>query len=514
MLRMIQVAVLVALPMFLAAPLVALAQTSAGRDTCDCDLGGLEGVVWWGDRDEMTVAELAAYVAPVIWFSPDEPSLYHASGPNITAPEPFPFQDLAGPVVYYQLKKVVRDANTDLPGYVARGEDKGAAVLDFKSASLLLLEYYAYFAEEWGLGAHQHDVEPVEFRIGIVSSRGDLLEDTVYAECDRTHYAIVVTRVTGKAHGIEWYWNIVEVDEFTRFPMTVLVEEGKHALATDKNGDGYFTRSYDANVRVNDAWGVRDIIRSGGLFAGGYESWMAKVRRPGYRVMPPLPADSPLWEELSYRQGEYRGGNATYKLRPLPPLEEAVAWDAQQGPGSDLASYLDGKYEPDSPEIDEISTIEEALSWAQAGNLKRSLSIALYTDGRLGFSWVFPFFIFKNLEFPMTGGYVLHRMYAKGNNLRDFGWMGLYTPSASRWIDVYLAAGAEHHEVGQPGETGMRTDFVLETGLKFRAQVGLSPLRFLRHLTEFWGIRGGVKSYGGFDIDRLSFVVEVGAGSF
>ncbi len=511
---MSRVAGLITLLILVSVPLVAPAQTSAGRDRCDCDLGDLEGVVWWGDRDEMTVAELAAYVAPVIWFSPDEPSLYHAYGPAIAAPEPFPFQDIAGPVVYYQLNKVVRDANTDLPGYMAAGEDRGAAILDFKSASLLQLEYFAYFAEEWGLGAHRHDVEPVEFRIAIVSNRGELLEDTIHAQCERTHYAILVTRVTGKAHGIEWFWNIVEVDEFTRFPMTVLVEEGKHAFATDKNSDGYFTRSYDANVRVNDAWGVRDIIRSGGLFAGGYESWMAKVRTPGYRVMPPLPADSPLWEELKFRQVEYRRGNATYKLEPLPPLEEAAAWDAEQGRRSDLASYLDGKYDPESPELDEINTLEEAFSWARAGSLKRSLSIALYTDGRLGFSWAFPFFIVRNLEVPMTGGYLLQRMYLKGNNLRDFGWMGLYTPSASRWIDVYLAAGAEHHEVGQPGETRMRTDFVFETGLKFRAQVGRSPLRFLRFLTEFWGVRGGVKSYGGMDINRLSFVVEVGAGSF
>jgi hypothetical protein len=279
--RTSRVAVLIALPILLAVPQVTPAQTGAGRDTCDCDLGWLEGVVWWGDREEMTVAELAAYVAPVIWFSPDEPSLYHASGPAIAAPEPFPFQDLEGPVVYYQLKKVVRKGDSDLPGYTTRGADKGAAVLDFKSASLLLLEYYTYFAEEWGLGTHQHDVEPVEFRIAVISTRGEMLKDTVYAECDRIHYAITVTRVTGKAHGIEWYWNIVEVDEFTRFPMTVLVEEGKHALATDKNGDGYFTRSYDANVRVNDAWGVRDIIRSGGLFAGGYESWMPDAELGG-----------------------------------------------------------------------------------------------------------------------------------------------------------------------------------------------------------------------------------------
>ena len=62
--------------------------------------------------------------------------------------------------------------------------------------------------------------------------------------------------------------------------MHLLVEEGKHGLATDKNGDGVFTKGYDANVRINDAWGTRDIIRTGRLFTGGYQGWMAKVRRP------------------------------------------------------------------------------------------------------------------------------------------------------------------------------------------------------------------------------------------
>ncbi len=54
----------------------------------------------------------------------------------------------------------------------------------------------------------------------------------------------------------------------------------QQGLATDKNGDGVFTPGYDVNVRINDAWGVRDIIRTGMLFSGGFEGWMAKVRRP------------------------------------------------------------------------------------------------------------------------------------------------------------------------------------------------------------------------------------------
>ena len=36
----------------------------------------------------------------------------------------------------------------------------------------------------------------------------------------------------------------------------------RHGLATDKNGDGVFTPGYD----VNDAWCVRDIIRTGMLY--------------------------------------------------------------------------------------------------------------------------------------------------------------------------------------------------------------------------------------------------------
>ena len=68
-----------------------------------------------------------------------------------------------------------------------------------------------------------------------------------------------------------------------------LVEEGKHAIGTDKNGDGYFTPTYDVNVRVNDAWGVRDVMRTGQLFSGGFQSWFAKVRFEQHRVFPPLP---------------------------------------------------------------------------------------------------------------------------------------------------------------------------------------------------------------------------------
>jgi hypothetical protein len=33
-------------------------------------------------------------------------------------------------------------------------------------------------------------------------------------------------------------------------------------------------------------------------------------------------------------------------------------------------------------------------------------------------------------------------------------------------------------------------------------------------LTDFWGLRAGIKNYGFFDIDRLTYVVEIGSGTW
>lgn len=146
---------------------------------------------------------------------------------------------------------------------------------------------------------------------------------------------------------------------------------------------------------------------------------------------------------MGARQDQYTGGNAIYSLHPLPTVAEATAFDTAQGNGSNLAKFLVGKEIPDAPEIEDLTTLKEAFDWLDTGALKRSLLISFYTDGRAGFSWSFPFFVVKNLNVSMTGGYVLHRMYSKGDNLRGFDWTALHTPSASRWVDTYLAAGAE-----------------------------------------------------------------------
>jgi hypothetical protein len=111
---------------------------------------------------------------------------------------------------------------------------------------------------------------------------------------------------------------------------------------------------------------------------------------------------------------------------------------------------------------------------------------------------------------PLTGGYLVNRMYFKDEKLRDWGWMLMYTPSASRWFDQYLAGGIETDRRTNEDLTDTKTrDFVLETGIKLRFR---APNRVFGAITNFWGFRAGIKNTGWFDIDHLSYVIEVGAG--
>jgi len=107
-------------------------------------------------------------------------------------------------------------------------------------------------------------------------------------------------------------------------------------------------------------------------------------------------------------------------------------------------------------------------------------------------------------------------MYLRDKKLRDFAWTILYTRSASRWMDGYFSAGYEWDKIDRPEGDGTfnEDDFVLETGIKFRGNVSHSPLKFLATITDFWGLRLGVKNKGFWKIDNLHYVMEVGAGTW
>ena len=488
------------------------AQAQSGRR---CDFSAVPGVVWFGTDTQMTVARMAQYMAPIFWFSPDEPSLLRAEGPDIRTPEPFPGQSVPErPVVYYQLDRLLGRPNATGPAYERNAADPGSSTIVLPNVAVLFLSYLAYFEVEEGLGAHPHDIEPAEFRATVLPHTWSGFSEWIPggAECDEPTFVLGVTRTSAKAHGLVWFWNVLETDVYTSFPMHLLVEEGKHALATDKNGDGIFTPGYDVNRRINDAWGTRDIIRTGRLVSGGYQQWMTKVRRPEHRIFPPLPDDSPLRADLRRRVGEMP--HVVYELRPFPSPEFAAADPA-------LHHLVENQYIDNWPVE---ASLNDAKQWGKSleeGAVLKSLSIAALFTGDLagdfdgGLSFVFPALIVKHIEEPMTGGYIVNRMYLKDVGLRDFGWQLMYTPSASRWFDTYLSAGAEYDEnEPAPGEVTTRWDFVAETGFKFRVNVTKTPIKFLTFFTDYWGLRAGVKNVGFPDISRLTYVLEFGAGSF
>src|SRR4249920_1790781 len=79
-----------------------------------CDYESVAGLVYVGPRNEFSFQELAAYAAPVLWFSPDEPLLGDLRGPLINIPTWFPFEDSAStPVSYYRVRTILKRPGAD-----------------------------------------------------------------------------------------------------------------------------------------------------------------------------------------------------------------------------------------------------------------------------------------------------------------------------------------------------------------------------------------------------------------
>jgi len=498
-----------ALGLTLSWPALGAGSETSGPPSNDCCIHGEAdrnyGVLWSGSDPTMTLERLAAYAAPIVWFSPDEPLLRVgqkkglASGKDILIPEPFPFEDHPGrPVVYYRLRRILQ--RVDEPGegvYVEDPQSRGESVVDLRKVGGMDLDFFFYYSMDVGGGSHVHDVEYVETRLFVARQPG----------CDECPYVLGMGRVTGKAHGIAWYDNTLDVDDTARLPIHVLVEEGKHASCTDRNGDGYYTPGYDVTQRVNDAWGVRDTLGTGTFFTGNYQGWMTKVRSDETRVLPPLPEDSPLREPLS-EDGVYAPENAVYVLRPYPTAEKAAP---------DLKPYIADKGRPDWPEVEPDTDLKKFGSWLEDESFAKSWAVSFRADGDLGFSVAFPLLIFKNVQDPLGGGWLVNRIYFKDRELRDFGWLLHYTSSASRWVDGYIAAGWEYDviDTDDMGGTRSRNLFVTETGIKLRVNIHHTPMKFLAKLgTDFWGLRVGIRTTDIWDFDQIGYVFEFGAGSW
>lgn len=458
-------------------------------------------VFWSGSKSEMTFKELASYCAPIFWFSPDEPELRNKSGKEIDIPAYFPFEKQADrPVVYYQFRNILKSENAT--GDVVKKDktDKNNSIIDLSKVVAIDIDYSHYYRNEAGLGGHKHDTEQSQFKVYV---------ERIKTDSAAYRYRFLLLQVTAKAHALPWYDNIYNTDTLStelKLPFHILVEEGKHASCTDINGDGVYTPGYDVNVRTNDAWGLRDIIRTGSLFTSDFQSYMAKNRKPEHRVFPPLPADSPHRERYMVN-GVYAPDNAIYELRAMPSAVSAL-------PDKKLEHDMSGYAADRWPLVSKDTDSKKLFSWIETDLLIKSFAVnARYDDDLWGISFTFPLLIIKNVETPLIGGWMVNRIYLQGEKFRDYGYNLLITPSASRFMDPYFSAGVESkYKVDESGNSSRKEEFVLETGIKFRANVIFSPLKFLSFLTDFWGLRLGIKNTGFPLIKDLNYTIELGAG--
>lgn len=178
--------------------------------------------------------------------------------------------------------------------------------------------------------------------------------------------------------------------------------------------------------------------------------------------------------------------------------------------------FIADKGDPAWPKVIVYDESAKFDQWLEEQSFSKSLSIAYRYDGQSGVAAAFPLFIVRNYEVSLTGGWLVNRIYFEGPRLEDFAWTLLYTASASNWMGSYVSGGLEWDKStnSTTNTTSTVAYFVGEIGMKFRVNMVHTPAKFLARITDFWGVRTGVKATGGFDIKELSYVLEFGAGTF
>jgi hypothetical protein len=451
------------------------APTAEAGAGCACEEGRAApaNVLWRGPAPALSAEELAALAAPVLWFSSDEPLL--RAGGNVP-PDPHPCDAPSStPVVYWAVDRLQLRGGDRVPEPVER-EPRFA-----ERASRVVIRYFFYYREDFGGGSHPNDIELADVHLAVEESGG----------C----WQIRVERIVGFAHGVDWYSNELAVGDDTRYPLTLLVEEGKHASAPDRNADGQFTPGYDVNVRIRDAWGVRDAFGSGALIAPTYQATMTKRREPGTRVGPagggpacsgPRPPSIAPGEPVLAR----------YELRPsraVPICPEAPVPDELEG------SMRRNRFGLGRAPLQTRVAALQALDEPVFGTRGLVPSVALRWDRGVGFA-----FLFRGLDLREV--FLVPRF-----TWRRAGHLSaelLVTNSAAQFLSGYTSAGVGIERVGG---SDRETRFVLESGVKLRVSAS-GAWRILSLGYQFAGLRLGVRTTGFDDLHDLRYVAELGAG--
>jgi hypothetical protein len=455
-----------------AAPLPGPPAASGGACACEAGRPAPPNVLWRGPAPKLTAGELAALAAPVLWFTPDEPLLQ--AGGNLP-PDPHPCDaPSAVPVVYWAVDRL------QLRGGDEVSEPVETDARFAERTSRAVLRYFFYYRDDIGGHSHPHDIELADVHLAIEEQGG----------C----WQVRVERVVGFAHGVDWYSNELVVGNDTRYPITILVEEGKHASAPDRNADGRYTPGYDVNERIHDAWGVRDVLGSGALISPAYQSAMTKGRPPAFRVAParggPV-CTSPRHSSV----GEGDEVLARYELRQSRPVR--ICPEARVPKDLEASMRLNRFGLGRAPRQSRLAALD-ALAEAPGGTKGILPSVALRHDRTNGFA-----FLFRGLDLREV--FIVPRLtWVKGP---DVSAEALITNSAAQFMSGYTSAGV----AWESDDGSSTTKFVLESGVKFRVTVS-GKWRLLSLGYHFAGVRLGVRS-SGFDVLRdLRFVTEIGAG--
>ncbi|MEQ1833183.1 MAG: hypothetical protein ABL977_09010 [Candidatus Eisenbacteria bacterium] len=459
----------------------ALGSRAAAAD-CGCPPpADTTGVVWQGNRP-LALHEIAALLAPVMSFSPDEPLLRRSAPIPAAHPCDTPADQA---VVYYQINSmVIRDQA------VTRPAESDPAFFD--KVQYMRLRYFFYYPIDLGTHGHRHDVEGVGMEV--------LLEHDANG-CRRVR----LQRVLAFAHGLPLYNNRLRITDDTKLPITLMVEEGKHASCIDRNADGMFTPGYDVNERINDAWGVRDVFGSGHLLGGGYRAAMTKHREKADRVLPPVAElEGCRFGLRSWHASEPSRGH--YELR----AGDGLAPCAGLGTSAESTFFANGMMIANRFGTSHVPTQHSSKLNADFGSLDDPERLLPGVSVR--FDEGDALLSVATMGFDMGEGWLVPRLGLG----RKLSAEMLFTPSATAWTCPYVSTGWEHR-TRRPSILGgsNRLDaMVTEVGVKFRFALPEGKSRFTSLGYRFGGMRLGVRFNGLERIEHLRLTAAIGAGVF
>lgn len=435
-------------------------------------------LVWSGPGPELSFEDLAVRLAPILWFSGDEPLL---NGRKRQIPQRIDCSFLLDPeeapdssaTVYYQIHRALlrREPTSHIRARFA------AERIPLADTRKLTLRFFFYYEEDFGFSRHKHDLEGVAFQVAIEPAPSGGFQARLLSA--KAH-----------AHNTDWHYNILQIneDEEVKLPLTVLVEEGKHASCPDRNADGFYTPGYDVNVRVNDAWGVRDIFRSrltGARFRS--EEFKPRTRKDsGFRVR----------ARLASPTGDVPGLEATYELVSAHRTDPCAELEREHylNLGKRMTELAFGSADP----VLHRSAVPYRYGPKVALFPLRPMAPSYGNDGQS----LVTLNVYSPWELPALGGWPFGRVsWSPGNTDRWFFDLG-YTPSVSRVLDWYTAGGLR---LDQVGSGGWKRSFEGELGLQVRVTQWSLPFSFRL------GVRARVDD---FSLSNERLVVEVGVGPF